>query len=606
LGLMLLLVSGGALAAGNDFAVTNANPWDVLNLYQGLEGSFASKALPIAESVFGALAAIEFAWTWVMWILEKGGGDGESVIPTLLKKIMTIGFMYFLLLNAFSGLDLVPNLIGGFEYIGAQLTGVGANSINSTTANSAYNMLTPGGIFNTAGQLIAIFSKGVNNAIQQLSWYQFGDAFVYGLAEMLFIAIILLVFAMLAIALSLALIESYIILGAGVVFLAFGASRWTMPFAEKYISYAVGVGVKLFAFYLVLGIGGQLAHAWGNDLTTMAGQANGEGLVSLVFLAGMAFSLLLYGYVAMKVPSIASAFITGAGGFMSGGDLTSTVASAAAMGAAAALTGGAALGAAGAMGASGMGMATKGAGALASAAGQGAQVMSGLASQATGAMGDMATSAMNGMADGINSLGGSGGGGPSGSGLTGGGSPAGGASEPAAGDGNVASPSSDASSVDSGPVKGMQATGQSQVNAGREGGGVAQAVASPDAGSMPSAEQTAVGDGNVASPSSDASSVDSGPVQGMQATGQSQVNAGTEGGSSPGESAQNAQEVRGQDRQNTRDTGKGGEPNANGFMNRGAGEHLANAVKHGQNAAEQHGNMDPAQGHGAINIRLEV
>ncbi|MBU2766944.1 hypothetical protein HAP94_12230, partial [Acidithiobacillus ferrivorans] len=126
LGLFLLAFSGIAMAAGNgQFTVTNANPWDVLSLYKGLEGSFASKALPIAEGVFSALAAIEFAWTWVLWLLEKGGGDGESVIPTLLKKIMTIGFMYFLLLNAFSGLDLIPNLIGGFEYIGAQLTGVG-------------------------------------------------------------------------------------------------------------------------------------------------------------------------------------------------------------------------------------------------------------------------------------------------------------------------------------------------------------------------------------------------------------------------------------------------------------------------------------------------
>ena len=250
---LLLAFSGAAVASGNGYSVPNANPWDVLGLYQNLEGSFASKATTIAEGVFGALAAIEFAWTWVMWILEKGGGDGESVIPTLLKKIMTIGFMYFLLLNAFSGMDLVPNLIGGFEWLGAQLTGVGANSINSTTANNSYNMLTPGGIFDTAGNLVAIFVNGVNKAIQQLHFYQFADAFVYSLSEVVFSAIIILVFSMLAISLALALIESYIVLGAGVIFLAFGASRWTMPFAEKYISYAVGVGVKLFAFYLVLG-----------------------------------------------------------------------------------------------------------------------------------------------------------------------------------------------------------------------------------------------------------------------------------------------------------------------------------------------------------------
>lgn len=537
-GIVVALFALPAIAGPvNAYNVTNANPWDVLQAYQSLEGSFASKVLPIAESVFGALAAIEFAWTWVLWILEKGGGDGESVIPTLLKKMMTIGFMYFLLLNAFSGLDLIPNLIGGFEYIGAQLTGVGSTAINSTTANQAYNMLTPGGIFDTAGVIIADYVNGVETVISNLHFYQVGTAFQDVLSLVGFVGVTLLVFAMLAISLSLALIESYIVLGAGVLFLAFGASRWTMPFAEKYISYAVGVGVKLFAFYLVLGIGAQLAHAWESDIINAAntGGAVSSTLTSMVLIAGIGFSMLLYGYVAMKVPSIASAFLSGAGGFMSGGDLASTVASAAAMGAAAALTGGAALGAAGAAGSSGMGMAAKGAGALAEAANNGISALSGLASQATGAMSDMATSAMNGMADGINSLGGSGGSGPAGGGST---------------------------------------------------GGAPSPVAEQTASETPSAEHA--GD--------DASSD---PVTGSPA-----ASGGT--GQPSGESAQNAQEAQSQDQQHTKDTGKGGGPNANGFMNRGAGEHLANVAKNGQEVAKQHGELDPVQGHGAVNIRLEV
>jgi hypothetical protein len=114
----------------------------------------------------------------------------------------------------------------------------------------------------------------------------------------------------------------------------------------------------------------------------------------------------------------------------------------------------------------------------------------------------------------------------------------------------------------------MQATGQSQVNAGTESGGVAEAVASPDAVSVPS----------------------------------------------PG---QNAQEIQGQDQQNTNDTGKGG-GNDTGkgggkddtppkpFSQRTAGEHLANIGKHGGQTAKHLNDLDPAQGHGAINIHLEV
>jgi len=45
-----------------------------------------------------------------------------------------------------------------------------------------------------------------------------------------------------------AMVESYIVVAAGFIFLGFGGSRWTVPYAERYIGLAVSNGVKISSF----------------------------------------------------------------------------------------------------------------------------------------------------------------------------------------------------------------------------------------------------------------------------------------------------------------------------------------------------------------------
>ena len=54
----------------------------------------------------------------------------------------------------------------------------------------------------------------------------------------------------------------YIIIGGGALLLRFNGSKWTQVFAEKYLGYAVSVGIKLFALYLIVGLGQNLANTW--------------------------------------------------------------------------------------------------------------------------------------------------------------------------------------------------------------------------------------------------------------------------------------------------------------------------------------------------------
>jgi type IV secretion system protein TrbL len=75
---------------------------------------------------------------------------------------------------------------------------------------------------------------------------------------------VVLAFAIIAGQLLITLIESYIVIGAGVFMLGFTGSRWTLVFGEKYVGYAVSIGIKLFMLELIVGLGFALGQQWGS------------------------------------------------------------------------------------------------------------------------------------------------------------------------------------------------------------------------------------------------------------------------------------------------------------------------------------------------------
>ena len=116
----------------------------------------------------------------------------------------------------------------------------------------------------------------------------------------------LIAFALIAGQMVLALIESYIVVGGGVLMLGFAGSRWTIPFAERFLSYAVSVGTKLFVIYLIMGIGMSVAVRWGDLLTEAAVRLSPE--VYLQVVGGSLIFLLLVWHV----PAVAASILFGA------------------------------------------------------------------------------------------------------------------------------------------------------------------------------------------------------------------------------------------------------------------------------------------------------
>jgi len=335
------------------------------NTYRTAAQGWGDTLFSIAQGLFIKLALLEILWFGLMFVIEKD--DPRQFMVMLLKKIMALLFFYAILLN----FDIwIPAIIDGFTQAGADAGGV--------------SVLTPSAVVERGMALsTAIFDKTDDLGISEV-----GTAFVIGLVALM----VLFAFIIIAGQLLVTLIESYLVVTAGVLFLGFAGSRWTTTFAEKYISYAVSVGVKLFITYLIIGAGQTLSDSWMGIL-----QSSDEASAYLEVLAGA----VVYTFLAFQIPSLASSILTGSVSMTLGGMAATAGTLGAAAAGAAGIAASTAAGAAG--GAAGIAK-TLGAAVGAARAG-GATGVGGVAAGAVGALGAAAGGAIS---DGIKGLGGAG------------------------------------------------------------------------------------------------------------------------------------------------------------------------------------------------------
>ena len=128
-----------------------------------------------------------------------------------------------------------------------------------------------------------------------------------------------LAFLGLTVQLVVTLVESYLVVGAGFIFLGFGGSRWTAPYVERYISLAVSTGVKVMVLYLLLGAGLTLTNGWVVAARAIPGSA--EPAVDALDIAASAVLLLM---VCWNVPKFTAGILGGTPAF-TGGDAVGTV-----------------------------------------------------------------------------------------------------------------------------------------------------------------------------------------------------------------------------------------------------------------------------------------
>ena len=282
----------------------------VLGDYQSSSQAWQSTISSWATGLFWLLALVELLWMGIRLVLR--GADFGEFVSDLVQFILFVGFFYAILLNGFNWLT---DIVQWFRHAGAAVAAGPGGSAN----------ISPAAVLDDA---IRIVSTLWNRTNWTTPGYDF-EVVMIGIAVLLTLGVVTAYMCE-------ALIESYLVISAGIIFLGFGGSRWTKEFAVKVLNYAISVGAKLFFLQLIVALGMQFINQYTTNPPNDA-----PGFAELV---GVLVTLVA---MVIMIPSMIQSLVNGAS-FSSGGALMGAVGTAAA----ATAGGAAAFGAAGALGAS--------------------------------------------------------------------------------------------------------------------------------------------------------------------------------------------------------------------------------------------------------------
>jgi type IV secretion system protein TrbL len=275
-------------------------------------------------------------------LLEKS--DLQSWTSALIRKLMWIGAFYALLLN---GRIWIPAIIDSFTQIGQNAAGLGA--------------LSPSGVFMQGLSLAGALLDGASTS----NFFSNPGASL----ALAFAALIIVVsYTLITINFIVTLVESYLVVSVGFIFLGFGGSRWTAPYTERYIGLAVSIGIKILLLYCLISAGFGLSLGWIDEAQSIA--ASTRPVMTAFDVMG---GSLIFMMCCWQIPKLFAAVIGGSPA-LTGGDL---VATAAVVGSAALAVGGAAV--AGVSALAGGGSAAAGTGSAASAGGAGSSTTTAVA-----------------------------------------------------------------------------------------------------------------------------------------------------------------------------------------------------------------------------------
>ena len=320
--------------------IASNNPSQILQQYRNFRITWITNIWPYANTLFALLATIEFAWSAAVMALEKS--DLQSWTSALIRKIMWLGAFYALLLY---GRQWIPAIIDSFSQLGGAAAGINGNQ-----------GLSPSDLFTQGLNISAALMDGASSSA-------FFTNPGTSIAVMIAAALVVLAFIAVTIQYIVAIVESYLVVSAGVIFLGFGGSRWTTPYVERYIGLGVSTGVKIMILYMLIGVGMNLSGGWLDEAAGIGTSSNPSMTGFDVMGAALIFMMLCW-----QVPKLFAAVLGGSPA-LSGGDLVAT---------GTALVGGAAMVAS--VGAGSIAAAARGTGAVSSGAGAGSSAAGGAAS----------------------------------------------------------------------------------------------------------------------------------------------------------------------------------------------------------------------------------
>lgn len=256
----------------------------IANQYRDASRLWRPRLIPIAQQLFMLLASIEFAVSGLVWALRHDRLD-DIAAKFLLKFTLTA-----FLLALITGFTFwIPPIVNGFAAAGERAIG-------------SSGTVSPSGIIDigreTSLSILSALDVGVMLSNPAMAIYGAIAAFVVALA-----------YTAIAAQLVLVLVESYVVLGGGVLFLGFAAFRGTAGFAENLISYTFGIGIKIFLLYLIVGLGSQMARSWIPLIQSSSFFGPASPLLQVVG------GSLIFAVLAIRVPNSVAARLSGTSTF---------------------------------------------------------------------------------------------------------------------------------------------------------------------------------------------------------------------------------------------------------------------------------------------------
>lgn len=234
-GLIGVLVAGSGIPAH----AQTVNVLDsIVQQFQTQAAGWENMLASLALQTFGILAAIELAWAAIR--LAFRGADVSEWLAEIVNQILFIGFFLALLQNASTWGTAI---VSSFRQAGRAASGVG---------------VAPSDVF-AAGVLL-----GQKVLDHMTAWDPAASV-----ALMLAAIVIEISFALIAAWMVVTLVQSYIVIAAGVINMAFGGSRWTKDIAVATVRYTVSVGAKLMMLQLLVSIGQNIITSWANQFTDL-------------------------------------------------------------------------------------------------------------------------------------------------------------------------------------------------------------------------------------------------------------------------------------------------------------------------------------------------
>lgn len=256
-------------------------------------------------SVFSILIVITIGITAVFWAID----ENNAVLPALFRKILLVGFFVWVV-NDWQG--LTSTVIRGFVQLGLK---AGASSMNPDT------------FMQSPGNLVVMGWHHVQRFIEIIDEKTGPVAFFENIAAIICLAVAavgtMAAFFILSIQLFVTIIEFRLVTLAAFVLVPFGILKQTSFLSERAFGYVVAAGLKLLTIAIIVSIGAKTFEAI--PLADPAADVIAQALA-------ITFASVVLMMLALTVPSLAAALVTGGPQLGAGAALAGTAGVAAAAG----------------------------------------------------------------------------------------------------------------------------------------------------------------------------------------------------------------------------------------------------------------------------------